>query len=844
DGEKPGTWCQPVTGSCECTEASEGTQRTCIAENPEGKCYGVETCDPEAGWVGCNAATPAAEVCDGLDNNCNALLDEGVQGGGDCSVDVEGVGSCGGVEVCLGAQGLVCQAGTPEIEACDFQDNDCDGSIDENFKDESGEWTLTGHCGTCGNDCTDKIPNGTGTCAAKEGTPICVVESCDEDYLALNDFQCALPPDVSCQPCSGDDACYDGSCIELDGQQVCVSPCGEEEDTCAEGYECADLGESLKRCVPITGSCVCSAATDGQTRTCAAQNDAGICFGEETCDASVGWAACTAVTPAEEICNGFDDNCNGAVDDGIVQPEEACVSANDLGTCTGLWYCGGPEGDTEWWCSAPEPAADVCDYLDNDCDGVADDPFKIEGTDAYVNDANCGACGISCDGAIPNADASCVYNEGLPRCEVAACDPGFYQAGPLTCLPSNDTLCAPCQAADNCGTPGDACVPLDGASYCGRDCSEGNLYGVPAGTCPPGFTCTDTEGGPQCQPDSGSCTCLPGDEGNVRTCSQETDAGLCFGQETCDPSIGWGGCTALVPDAEVCTQVDDDCDGSVDNVPGRGDACVNTNDQGACSGLLDCVPGEVDLVCVGATPAAEVCDYVDNNCDGNTDEAYPLVYEPCAMGDGLCTRFGFHECSDDGASVFCNAEAGEPDPESCDGLDNDCNGSTDELWPEVGDVCYAGEGACQAIGTYACAEGGADTSCTAVPGEGGDEACNYVDDDCDGATDEGYTNIATGLYDSDDACGSCFTDCTKVFDKPNSYGFCDVVVGEPTCLLGCEPGYFDMNNIPDDGCEFFLDPTTIFVSSTDEHAWDDAGCGLGPWVSAEEGTWPCRTISH
>jgi hypothetical protein len=98
--------------------------------NGIGTCIGRETCDPAVGWTGCTAATPSAEVCDGMDNDCNLLIDDGVAGAA-CSNDVAGVGSCPGVTVCLGAGGLTCQGQIPSLEVCNYTDDDCDGSVDE-----------------------------------------------------------------------------------------------------------------------------------------------------------------------------------------------------------------------------------------------------------------------------------------------------------------------------------------------------------------------------------------------------------------------------------------------------------------------------------------------------------------------------------------------------------------------------------------------------------------------------------------------------------------------------------------------------------------------------------------
>jgi hypothetical protein len=71
--------------------------------------------------------------------------------------------------------------------------------------------------------------------------------------------------------------------------------------------------------------------------------------------------------------------------------------------------------------------------------------------------------------------------------------------------------------------------------------------------------------------------------------------------------------------------------------------------------------------------------------------------------------------------------------EICDGIDNDCNDETDELWPELGESCTVGIGACENTGTYIC-DTGTSTKCDAIPGDPGTETCppDGIDNDCDG----------------------------------------------------------------------------------------------------------------
>jgi hypothetical protein len=129
----------------------------------------------------------------------------------------------------------------------------------------------------------------------------------------------------------------------------------------------------------------------------------------------------------------------------------------------------------------------------------------------------------------------------------------------------------------------------------------------------------------------------------------------------------------------VCDGLDNDCDGAVDDGnPGGGGAC-STGQPGVCaSGTESCQGGS--LTCEPTTsPSAEVCDGLDNDCDGAVDDGNPGGGATCNTGlPGICAN-GTTVCS--GGSVTCQQDK-LPSAEICDGLDNDCDGSTDE-----GGVC-------------------------------------------------------------------------------------------------------------------------------------------------------------
>jgi uncharacterized repeat protein (TIGR01451 family) len=699
----------------------------------------------------CNGFTPCTDPCNGLDDDCDNLIDEDFVPA-DCSTN------CGvGQTVCVGGQ-LSCNAVPAMIDdTCNNLDDDCDGMFDEDFAG-------AGMCGT-GTVCNgaEECVNGQVVCV---GDPIgvetcnCTDDNCngqvDEGALCpggatCTNCQCAYPCGPGEFPCPLGKKCTSGFCV--------ADPCFNVNCPPVNGnhQSCVDQGNNMHACVDTCTLTSCSAPLIcyGPTGECKPDNCTTFperCSATQTCVNGT----CVANPCADVTCGSG----------------QYCVNGTCVGSCSGVTCpdgqrckLGACEADP---CGQPCPGGQVCNDTTGSC--VAD-PCRF---------VNCPQ-GQWCN---PNAGGQC-QEDPCVGSGVMCPGPGEVCRGGTCYTP----MAQPDAGTDEyvttgggggCAAGGDAGwllgLALLGLARRKRAARFARVARVASRLAAVGLLALVTT--------SLSCSineyCLE--------CAQRSDGGGTGGGDDASTTDDGGtdpDASPCVPSGmEVCDGMDNDCNGQVDDgtLVGVGVPC--TNQMGECAGgTQQCTNGA--LRC-SKPPMPEICDLKDNNCNGQVDEGDPGGGAVCGTNLGECVA-GVSHCNPATGMVECyGSQDHTSDPELCNGKDDDCDGKFDEgvgVLGTCGPTTNVGE--CN-IGSLMCQAGSVVCMNAVFPAF---EACNAKDDDCDGQADEIYNFASDPLH-----CGNCTTVCPP---HANSIALC----ANSACTFACKAGFHDLNPAVD-GCEY------------------------------------------
>jgi len=663
--------CVPEAGECACSATSTklGLSTTCSVANEFGTCEGLRICT-EAGLTDCDAPTPAEEICDGVDNDCDGVVDGDALCDDDnpCTAD-----SCGGEAGCLyeTLEGLTCDDGTACTEGDFCQDGVCAGvavSCDDGNPCTDDVCDPEGGCENPPNTdlCDDGDPCTVGDhCvdAACLGTPVpCDCDGADADCEVFEDgdvcngtlfcdtgevpFKCKVDPAtvITCPEPQGLDAwCLTVQCDGKTGECSNV-PANEgmactDDDACTLGDACVAGFCTAQADLDCDDSNVCTAEFCHQVDGCVYEptaekcDDGNPCTDGDYCEG--GLCVSLAVVDCDDGSVCTDDECN---------PFLGCVHENNVALCT--------DGD-------------ACTAVDHCKDGVCEpgDP-------------------VGCDDGNPCTDDSCDPVSGcVNAANTAACDDGNV-----------------CTSGDHCA--GGACVPEDTV-----DCNDGNpctddLCKLDGGCqhldntapCEDGDPCTtwDTCSAGDCVPGSGTLSCYDGDPCTQDVCTAQVGCEFplivpCCGNDQVDPGescddgnqAGGDGCSADCKSDETCGN------GILDPAT---EICDSIHFTALChEGTFVC---ESDCQSIDTSGCATWCG------DGVIDPTYEacepdLFYKACYEGEFQCLV----DCKiwDKSTCMSWCGDGVANGPEDCDGMDFAVSCPLSQCWCSSDCVLYVDE---------------------------------------------------------------------------------------------------------------------------------------------------------
>jgi|GEM_PF-2652876 len=817
------------------------------------------------------------EVCDGLDNDCDGMIDEGLpttsyykDADGDSIGSAEKTGEgCAAPPVGSVTSSGDCNDNDNKVrpgvaEICNDVDDDCDGTKDnglpfqefyvdadgDSFGDAVGMPASSCHSTVMGRvpnkaDCNDANPT------VKPGvSELCnkVDDNCDGQVDNGISFQ-NYYPDVDGDSFGSDGASPESSCAPVAGKVT-------------NNADCNDSVATVKPGAPEA----CNAIDDN----CNGQVDENLSFASYYVDGdgdgfgksgSTAQSACLPVTGkvtnatdcndanptirpgATELCNGVDDNCSGAADEGLTFQTYFTDSDGDgYGAGTGLSAClpqaGKVTNNTD--CNDGNPmikpgAAETCNGVDDNCNVQVDEgltfvdyyPDSDGDTFGNKNATPINACNpvvgrvtnkLDCNDAnfVIKPGATEVCNGVDDNCN-GNTDEGLTFVSYYTDA-DGDTFGATTAVAQS------SCAPVLGKVTNNTDCNDGVLATHPGAI----EACNGVDDNCDGLIDNGTMTqnYYPDGDGDgygavgstpINSCNPI--AGRATNNTDCNDAVA-----SVHPNAiEVCNGVDDNCAGGIDNglsflnyypdadfdgfgsssaaaqsacaaVAGKVTSNTDCNDSNAgikpgateiCNGQDDNCVGGIDeglpttpyytdgdgdgFGAVAAAPvnscgpvagrvtnntdcndananvrptATEVCNGIDDNCSGGTDEGNPGGGGACGTGQaGVCAA-GTSTCTS--GSVICVRNTA-PSAERCNGLDDDCSGAADETFPTKGAACNAGLGVCLRTGTNVCTADQLAVTCSVTAGSPLGAACDGLDNDCDGAVDEPALSSTTDV---------------------------------------------------------------------------------------------------
>ncbi|MEY3013159.1 MAG: hypothetical protein RIT45_1894, partial [Pseudomonadota bacterium] len=613
--------CVRAAGLCECGEVAvkEGLSALCEVTNTLGTCSGARACS-SAGLAACDAATPAAETCNGSDDDCDGQTDEDVVAG-PCQNTNE-FGTCSGTSSCT--DGVpACSAQVPAAEACNGKDDDCDGKTDEGCDDDKDGYCAEGIA----------IADLPASCTSAEGCTGAMPPWCAKGIGDCNDADKAMNP-------GGVETCGDNKDNDCDGKTDVASD-DQTPVGCTAFYADADkdgFGNPDKK------ACLCEATVAFPVA------DAKDC---DDLDGNV-------KPGAKEICgNDKDDDCDGSQNQ---QDAVGCTNfysdkdGDGYGTGAGLCLCAAKDdykalagGDCDDTKKAFSPiATETCDGFDEDCDGSTDEEGS-QGCKAWYADGDKDGWGD------PNKSACLCGASGLfVTLQAKDCNDGnpvVHGGMQELCYDSIDNNCN----GDTDEEGGKGCVDYyfdgdkDGYGDASKKkclCDKGQVAGYTASK---GTDCDDSTGaiGPEAKE-----IC----DGKDNDCDGKTDTG-------CDKD-GDGFCDdakTTVGKPAACPKGGGDCNDD----PNAGGSGVYPGAKELCNGKDDNCGSGADEGC-------------DDDSDGYCDKGMTVVGKPsiCPLGGGDCNDTD--KAVNPGAKEICNDKDDNCTAGTDEGCDDDKDGYCDK----------------------------------------------------------------------------------------------------------------------------------------------------------------------